>query len=428
MSVHRGRPVALVFGPSVRALRNPNFRLFISGQGVSQVGMWMQQTAELWLILQLTGSGTALGLHSVMRFGPVMLFGAYAGVFSDRIDRRRLLIATQIVLAVAAATLTVTAMLTTPSVLVIYGVVLVQGLVNAVDNPLRRGFVRDLVTDDELTNGVSLNSSVMTLSRTVGPALGGLVIAGFGAVPCFAINTISYAAVLMSLIRVDPTALRPSTPVRRAAGQVRAGLRYAWSHADIRSTLIMIAIASAFAWNWATILPVYAGTALSGGASLYGLLASVLGVGAFFGGLATTRISTVRAHHLVLFPGLIAVAMLISAVSVPLPVVMGGLMLLGAASTAFAVACQTRIQLATDDAMSGRVLALYSVGFVGSKPVGGVLAGWVIDAIGPRGAFAVNAVAMTVLTIAAAVAYLRPRAQVDVTSGSSSRAPRRRGR
>jgi predicted MFS family arabinose efflux permease len=365
--------------------------------------MWMQQTAELWVILQLTGRGSALGLHSVLRFGPVLLFGTYAGLFSDRIDRRRLLIVTQSVLALAAATLAVTSWLAAPRLTLIYGAVMVQGLVNAVDNPLRRGFVRNLVSDEDLTNGVSLNSSVMTLARTVGPALGGVVIASFGVVPCFAINALSFAAVLGTLFRIDSAALRPSEPVARATGQVREGLRYAWQRREIRTALLMITVAGAFVWNWATILPVYADTVLAGGPSLYGFLLSVLSIGAFVGALATTRLVTIHHRHLLVASAIIASALLTVALARPLPAIVAALIVLGAASTALAIGCQARIQLSTDDAVSGRVLALYSVGFVGSKPLGAVMAGWVIDATDARVAFGINAAVMAAMTIVAGV-------------------------
>jgi MFS family permease len=416
MSVSRtaraARPDA---GRSVRSLRNSNFRLFLAGQSVSQTGMWMQQTAELWLILQLTGRGSALALHSVLRFGPVLLFGAYAGVFSDRFDRRRLLIITQSVLALAAATVAITSWLASPSLALIYGVVTVQGLVNAVDNPLRRGFVRDLLPDEDLTNGVSLNSGAMTLSRTAGPALGGVVIASLGVVPCFALNALSFVAVLATLFRIDSAALRPSEPVARAAGQLREGFRYAWRRPEIRTALLMIAVAGAFVWNWATILPAYASTTLEGGASLYGMLLSVLSVGAFAGALATTRLVRVERRHLLTASGLVAAALLLAALARPLPVVVVALIALGAASTAFAIGCQARIQLATDNAFSGRVLALYSVGFVGSKPLGGLIAGWIIDAAGPRMAFGVNAAVVGAMSLTALLAGQRVRRRRAVT-------------
>jgi MFS family permease len=418
MSIARAtRPARLDGRHSVRSLRNPNFRLFLAGQGISQTGMWMQQTAELWLILQLTGRGSALGLHSVLRFGPVLLFGAYAGVFSDRIDRRRLLIVTQSVLALAAATVAISSWLTTPNLALIYGVVMVQGLVNAVDNPLRRGFVRDLLPDEDLTNGVSLNSGAMTLSRTVGPALGGVVIASVGVVLCFALNALSYTAVLATLFRIDGRALRPSEPVARAAGQLREGFRYAWRRPQIRSALLMITVAGAFVWNWATILPVYANTALEGGASLYGMLLSVLSVGAFAGALATTWLVRIHRWHLLMASGLMAAALLLAALARPLPAVIVALVTLGAASTAFAIGCQSRIQLATDNAISGRVLALYSVGFVGSKPLGGLIAGWVIDAAGPRSAFGLNAAVVAAMTVTALLAGRYVRWRSTITRG-----------
>jgi len=225
------------------------------------------------------------------------------------------------------------------------------------------------------------------------------VIATVGVVPCFAINALSYGAVLASLFRLDRSALRPSAPVTRAAGQLREGFRYAWRRREIRSALIMVTVAGAFVWNWATILPVYAHTTLAGGASLYGMLLSVLSVGAFAGALATTRLVRVGRRHLLVSSAIMAGALIMAALARALPEAVIALLLLGAASTAFTIGCQARIQLATDNAISGRVLALYSVGFVGSKPLGGLVAGWIIDAAGPRVAFGVNAAAIAIMTL-----------------------------
>src|SRR5262245_57937969 len=156
---------------AARSLRNHNFRLYLAGQGLSQTGTWFQLTAEIWLIVEMTGSGKAVGLHSVLRFGPLMLFGIPGSLFSGRFDRRRFLIATQSIYGLAALTLTVATFVWSASLGLIYAMVAVQGLVNAIDNPVKRSFIRDMVTDDELANALSLNSSMEVLTRSVGPAI-----------------------------------------------------------------------------------------------------------------------------------------------------------------------------------------------------------------------------------------------------------------
>lgn len=386
-----------------RSLRNRNFRVFLIGQGLSNTGMWVQQTAELWVILQLTGSGAALGLHSLLRFGPILVFGVYGGLFTDRIDRRKLLIATQGLHTVSTTTLTIAAWLGSASLPLIYGVVLAQGLVNAVDNPLRRGFIRDLSSDEELANAVSLNGTMGTVTRTIGPAIGGLLITAFGVEWCFGINAVSYVAVLASLFMIDRGALRPFQPVLRGPGQLREGFRYALGSDWIRTTLILVAVLSTFAWNWNVLLPVYATATFGGDASLYGLLQSLLSIGSFVGALAIARVVRPQGRHLIVWGGILAASLAVTATAPVLAVGIAGLVLLGMAGTSFTIAAQARLQINVDDAMSGRIMALFTVGWVGSKPVGGLIGGWIMDAGGPRAAFGVGGVMVGLAVLAAAI-------------------------
>lgn len=384
-------------GPGMgRSLQNHNFRLYLVGQGLSQTGMWIQQTAELWVIHQLTGSGTALGIHAVLRFGPLLLFGVYGGLVSDRHNRRKLLITTQALHAAATGTLAVMVWFWSPTALLIYGVVLTQGVVNAIDNPVRRSFLWNLASKQDLGNAVSLHGALATVSRSIGPALAGLLITTVGVEWCFTINALSYGAVLISLFMIDQTALRTVVPVRRRPGQLREGFRYCWDHPRIRLTLILTVVVSSFAWNWNVLLPEYATSVLGGDAALYGSLASLLGVGSFTGALLTTRRSKLGGRHLRVSGMVLAASLLVTALAPALPVAILGLILLGAAGTSFSVGAQTRLQLNADEAMNGRVMALYSVGFAGSKPVGGLLGGWIMDVLGARQAFGFGGIIVTV--------------------------------
>jgi len=348
--------------------------------------------AELWLIVELTSSGTALGLHSVFRFGPILFFGVFTGVLGDRMDRRRILLVTQALHAAATTTLAVIVWMTTPTLALVYGIILTQGLINAVDNPVRRSFIRDLTTDDEISNAVSLHNTVGTLTRAIGPAIAGLLISGLGVEWCFTINAATYVAVLVSLVSIDRRNLRPSVPVPRGSGQLRAGVRYAWTHRPIRVTLGLTFLMAVFAWQWSVILPVYARDEFLGDATLFGLLVSTLSVGSVFGAFLSAKQLRLGGRHLRIAGAALALGLGVSALAPHLSVALVGLLLVGAAGSAFNIGAQSRIQLAVEDSMTSRVMSLYSVGFTGAKPIGGMLAGVAIDSWGSRQAFGLGAV------------------------------------
>lgn len=403
-----------------RSLRNPNVRRYLIGQGVSNSGKWLEQTAELWLILELTGSGLAVGLHSVMLYGPILLLGAYGGVISDRVDRRRLLIATQSLQAIATGILAAATLAGRPSVLLVYSMVLAQGLIGAVDNPLRRAFIRDIAGDDEIANAVSLHATTATLARVTGPALAGFLIAGFGVGWCFLLNAISFGAVLISLFTIEPARMRATEPVERSRGQLREGFAYAWTHREVRVTLLLAVAVSIFGWNWQVVLPVFSTAVLEGNASLFGTLVALLSLGSFAGAIVTARKARLGERHLRRSGALLAASLITTALAPTMAVAIVGLVGVGAAGTSFIIGSQARLQLSVDDVMAGRVLALYSVGFMGSKPLGGLYAGIMIDSISSRAAFGVGGT-IVLLCIAALVVARRSsrmeRAPVAVEAG-----------
>lgn len=392
-----------------RSLRSPNFRKWTFGQGLSHVGSWMQQTAELWIVLSITGSGLALGIHSLLRFGPILLFGAFGGVLSDRLDRRRLLLATQSIHCLASVVLAVMSWIASPTLLLIYLMVGVQGLTNAVDSPLRRSFIRNLTSEADLSNAVSIDSTFSTIARTLGPALGGIVVAGFGPEWCFTINALSYGFVLYAVLSIDPTTLRPQAPVGRASRQLRAGLTYAWNSNTIRATLALSAVVSVFAWNWNTLLPGYAALSFSGDARLFGSMISTLSIGAFLGAITAARVARLTPKHLVGAGAVVAAALWCIAIATTLPLALGGIALLGASGTTFTISSQALLQLEVSDNMSGRIMSLFSVVFVGSKPIGGLLGGWIMDVSGPRMAFALGGAVVAVAISVRAILLSRTR-------------------
>jgi len=245
-------------GDTFRSFRARNFRLFFVGQLVSQVGNWLTLVAQALLVLKLTDSGVALGVLAAAQFGPVLVVGPFAGVVADRSDKRRLLIAVQSLAMLQSWSLGALALLDRPPLGAIYAVALVGGFTVAFGNPARRSFVAEMVPEDDIGNAVSLNSALMTSSRVIGPALAGLLVSTVGFAWCFFLDGFSYLAVLAALWRMDPAALRPAPVTPRGRGQVREGLRYVRGVAELRVPLAMMAVVGTFAFNFQTVLPLFA--------------------------------------------------------------------------------------------------------------------------------------------------------------------------
>ncbi|WP_319454705.1 MULTISPECIES: MFS transporter [unclassified Mycobacterium] len=394
---------------SAASLQIRNFRIYLYGTVVSQAGSWLQLTAELWAIVELTHSGTAVGLHSVLRFGPIVLFGLYGGLLGDRVDRRKLLFLTQLTLAAAAAAIAVAWGLGYRSLVIIYAVVLVQGLVNAVDNPLRRTFIRDMVDDPRLANALGLEGAISTVSRTIGPAVAGVVITTLGVGWCFTLNAVSFVAVLASVALIDRRKLRRAVPVPRARGQIRDGLRYAWGSPAIRQTLLLAAIVGAFGWNWQTLLPLFSADTLHGDAAQFGLLVSMLSVGALVGAVVVSRMERPSRRYLLVACAVLAAALMATAAAPNLAVAIATVIVIGLAGTIVNISSQTRLQLLVSDDMTGRLMALYSMAWLGTRPVGGAIGGWLTDWVGPRGAFLAGGLVIAGATVLFALhRYRRP--------------------
>jgi MFS family permease len=236
--------VALGFRATFSSLSNRNLRLYLIAQIGSSVGAWIQITAENWLVLQLNPSGLALGITNALQFGPLVVFGLYGGVIADRLDRRRLLIATQSALALLAAAVGLLVMTHRIELWMIWLAALLLGLVMCLDKPALLAFVKDLAGDGDLANAVALNNAVISSGRMVGPLVSGLLIAAFGLAPSFFVNALSFGLVVLALLIVDRTRLHVGRPVDPAAGQVREGLAYIWRDGVLRPTVIAMSACS----------------------------------------------------------------------------------------------------------------------------------------------------------------------------------------
>ncbi len=371
-------------GRSVSSLRHRNYRLFFFGQLVSVMGTWMQTVAQSFLVLDLTHSGTDLGLATAARFLPILLFGPAGGLFADRRGKRRILYVTQTLMGLLAgvfALLTATHLIQMWSV---YALALSLGFVNVFDNPARQSFISEMVPRDDLPNAVTLNSVSMNLARVFGAAVGGVLVDGLGIALCFALNAVSFVAVLASLAAMSSGLLFPAKPVKRMPGQVRAGLRYVRHTPLLLVPLLMILVVGTMAWEFNVTLPLMASNVFGGGAGAYGLMASVMGAGAVVGGFITAARSRPRARSLCLAAIGWGIAITVAAVAPSMPAELAALVFVGYGSITFNSYAKTTLQLASEPAMRGRVMALWFLAWQGSTPLGGPLVGWIAQDAGAR--------------------------------------------
>ncbi|WKZ81799.1 MAG: MFS transporter [Acidimicrobiia bacterium] len=381
------------FGRTFSSLRIPNYRLFFIGQTVSLSGTWMQGIAQSWLVLELTGSGTALGLVSSLQFLPVLLFGPLGGVIADRFDKRRVLYFTQAVAATLAATLGFLVVTDTVQLWMVYALAAGLGFVFVIDNPTRQTFVHDMVGPENLTNAVSLNSVLVNVARVIGPAAAGALILTVGLAPCFFINSASYAAAVIALALMNPERFHHSARSVRRRGQLREGLRYVRATPEVLVPLVMMAVVGTLAYEFQVVLPLLARFTFGGDAGTYSTLSMLMGVGAVVGGLATAasrqRPGTALAGTAIVFG-----ALHLAAATMPtLGATYVAIVLVGAASIRFLALGNATLQLAASPEMRGRVMALWAVAFLGSTPIGGPLIGWIGEQMGPRWAMGLGGVA-----------------------------------
>lgn len=385
--------VRLAAGETFASLRNRNFRLFFVGQTISQVGNWLTLITQTLLVLNLTHSGTALGMLTAAQFAPVLVLGPFAGLVADRSDKRRLLVITQALAMLQSFALAAVAVLDRPPVSAIFAIALVGGVVTAFDNPARRSFVVEMVPVEQVNNAVSLNSALMTGSRVVGPALAGLLVVTVGFAWTFAADGISYVAVIAGLVMMRSSELRPAPIVEKAKGQVREGIAYARSMPVLWVPLVMMAIVGTFAFNFSVTFPVFVTRTLHGTESTFTILFSWLSVGSLLGALAVARRPATSVRFVALSSVAFGVSMVGAAIAPSEAVVFVIAPIVGAASIAFMTSSTAIVQTESDPSMRGRVLALQSMVFLGSTPIGGPIVGWVTEHLGARFGLGLGAVA-----------------------------------
>jgi MFS family permease len=371
--------------------RHRNYRIFFAGQVVSLAGTWMQNIALAWLVIELSGSPLAIGVLAFCRFVPFTVFGLFAGVLADRIESRKLVMATQasaMAISIALAVVTLTGTATLP---IVYALAALGGIALAFDAPGRQSLTFQMVGPRELPNAVALNSGLFNGSRIVGPAIGGFVIAAAGTGACFALNAVSFLAVLAALAAVRADELHPVERDREAGfvAGTRTALAYAWNDPQLRLILGVVTIVSTVGFNFHVLVPLLAANTLHVGPEGLGLLSAAFGLGALVGALATASFR--RASWELFAAGTAAFGVLVLLLAPVHEAVLAGMLLfgIGIAFTLFTANANSLVQLAAPDHLRGRLIGLYLFAFLGLAPVGGLFAGWLAHVGGTTLAFAV---------------------------------------
>ncbi|MBK7105206.1 MAG: MFS transporter [Ignavibacteriae bacterium] len=373
----------------LRAFKSRNYRLFFGGQGISLIGTWMQQIALGWLVYRLTDSPFLLGLVSFSAQVPTFIFASFAGVFADRYNKHSIILSTQILALIQASIL---AFLTLTNVIQIWHIIFLaifNGLINAFDMPTRQSFVIDLVEHrDDLPNAIALNSSMFNASRLIGPTVAGFIISSFGEGICFLINAISYFAVIIALMLMKFENIEKQISDKKLLKGIKEGFVYAFNFIPIRTLLLLIAVLSLIGMPYTVLMPIFAKDILQGNASTLGFLFGAIGIGAFIGAIYLASRKTVLGlgKIIVIATTVFSLGLIFFSqsralyFSIPLMIFIGWGMMTQMASS------NTLLQTIVDEDKRGRIMSLYVMSFMGTAPLGSLLAGTLAGKIGASNA------------------------------------------
>ncbi|HUQ81848.1 MAG TPA: MFS transporter [Gemmatimonadaceae bacterium] len=379
-----------------RALRHRNYRLFFAGQTVSLIGTWITRIATSWLVYRLTGSVLLLGLVGFCGQIPTLVLAPFAGVLVDRWNRHRILVITQVLSMLqsfALAGLSFAGIITVRDVLLLQ---IAQGMINAFDTPARQSFVVQMVEDRaDLPNAIALNSSMVNLSRVIGPSIGGVIIAAVGEAWCFFIDGFSYIAVLASLIAMRVVVKPPQPRTTKMHEELIDGLRYVTRSPPIRSALLLLALVSTMGMPYSVLMPAIARNTLHGDSHTLGFLMTASGVGALAGALylASRRTVLGLGKVIAIAACVFGTGLLLFAVSRNLVLSMLVLTIVGAGMMVTMASTNTILQTIVEERLRGRVMAFYTMAFLGTTPIGSLIAGVVADRVGPTNTILIGGVA-----------------------------------
>lgn len=370
-----------------------NYRLYYIGQIISTSGTFMQSVAQAWLVLQMTNSGTALGITSALQYVPILILGPYGGVIADRISKRKILYVTQSLSGILALVLGVLTATGFVQVWMVYVLAFLLGIVTAFDNPARQTLYIELVGAENLRNAVTLYSTLVNLARVIGPALAAALIAAFGLAPSFIINGISYGAVVIMLAMMRAEELMVTPPLPRAKGQFQEALRYVAASPVLTGGLLMMGIIGMLTFEFQVSLPLIAQYTFHGDASSYAFLTGSMGFGSVVGGIAFAGGKSVAPRRLAGAAGLFGAAILAAAFMPSLVLSALALVVVGIFSINFSSLGNSVLQLESSPQMRGRVMSFWTIAFIGTTTVGGPLVGWLGQTAGARWGLAIGGLA-----------------------------------
>jgi MFS family permease len=389
-------------GATFSSLRVRNYRLYYIGQIISTSGTFMQSIAQDWLVLKLSNSGVALGAVTALQYLPILLFGSYGGLVADRFPKRKIIFITQAasgLLALILGGLVVTGWV---QLWMVYVLATLLGIITLFDNPARQTFVVELVGEKDLRNAVTLYSTLVNLSRIIGPAIAGVLIATVGLALCFILNGLSYVAVVIMLALVRPAELHLAPPAARARGQLREGWRYMMASPILRTTLLMMAIIGTLTYEFQVSLPLIARFVFNGDASSYALLSASFGAGAVLGGLIVAGRKGISGPQMVRAAMLFGLAATAAAFMPSLWLTSAALVVVGICSISFSSIGNSLLQLESEPQMRGRIMAFWGIAVLGSSTIGGPIVGWVAELVGARWGLAIGGLAALVAAAAGA--------------------------
>ena len=376
-----------------RSLRVPNYRRWFIGASVSNIGTWMQRTAQDWLVYDILTdqNASALGIVMALQLGPQLLISPWAGLIADTVDRRKLLQLTQVLMAVLAVGLGVMVIVGVAELWHVYAFALALGIVSAFDAPARQTFVSELVREDKLSNAVALNSASFNGARLIGPAVAGLLVAAVGPGWVFLINALTFGAMVYSLLTIRSAELLAQPRSAPGKGRIREGFRYVRGRPDLMMVLLAIFLVGTFGLNFAVFIAAMARTEFGQGAGVFGVLSSVMAVGSVVGALLSARREKPRLRFVFGAAGAFGISCTLAAFAPSLILFGVALVPVGLFALTLLTSANAYVQTTSDPVMRGRVMALYFAIFLGGTPLGAPVVGWVSDAFGPRWSLGVAA-------------------------------------